>query len=544
MRTVPVLIALAVVLAIPFALRPSNKLLGKAEDMLVIVTPHNEAIRYEFAHAFADHYLLETGRTVAIDWRTPGGTSEIDRYLRSEFEAAFRNAWINVYKQPWSSEAARFADPKIDLSADPAQDDPAQAARRVFLASNVGIGIDLFFGGGSHDFGKQADAGRLVDCGVHERHPGWFGEGGMPESLGGEPFYDSQHRWYGTCLSAFGLCYNKDSLERIGWSEPLDEWADLGDPRLRGKIALADPTKSGSIAKAFEMLIQQQMHLRADRGEPETFAVEEGWADGLRLIQRMAGNARYFTDAASKIVVDVALGDAAAGMCIDFYGRQQSEAVTDASGRSRLQYITPQGGSSIGVDPIGLFRGAPNPEVAKAFIDFVLSPKGQRLWNQRPGTPGGPQKYALRRLPVMPHQYLRNPDAPEYRSDPEVNPFMAGAAMAYEPSWTQPLFGPIRFVVKAICLDPHDELRDAWRAIVENGMPEEALAVFHDVSRVSYAESRGAIKTTLNSRDKVLEVRLARELSEHFRAQYRKAQALALMAGLRHSVFSKHAHDR
>ncbi len=535
MRTIPVFIALAVVLAIPFLLRPSGNMFGKAEDTLVIVTPHNEAIRFEFSRAFAEHYRAQTGRTVFIDWRTPGGTSEIDRYLQSEFEAAFRNVWINNYGQPWNSETARFADPNVDVSGVAEADTPAQAARRAFLASSVGIGIDLFFGGGSYDFSKQARAGRLVDCGLHERHPGFFGGGeGIPQSLGGELFYDPQHRWYGTCLSAFGLCFNTNSLEKIGWSEPMDEWADLGNPRLRGELALADPTKSGSIAKAFEMLIQQQMHLQVKRGQTREAALEEGWAAGLRLIQRMAGNARYFTDSASKIVVDVALGDAAAGMCIDFYGRQQSEAVTNASGQSRLQYITPNGGSSIGVDPIGLLRGAPNPEVARAFIAFVLSPKGQRLWNQRPGTPGGPQKYALRRLPIMPELYNENVSSAEYRSDPHVNPYAAGAAMNYEPTWTQPLFGPIRFVVKVLCLDPHHELRDAWRAIVENGMPEHALAVFHDVTRVSYAESGGAIKAALSSRDKVAEVRLARELSEYFRAQYRKARELAIASGKSH----------
>ena len=41
-----------------------------------------------------------------------------------------------------------------------------QMARRAFLTSDViGIGIDLFFGGGSYDFAQQAAAGRLVDSG-------------------------------------------------------------------------------------------------------------------------------------------------------------------------------------------------------------------------------------------------------------------------------------------------------------------------------------------------------------------------------------------
>ena len=38
----------------------------------------------------------------------------------------------------------------------------AREARAAFLASDVGCGIDLFFGGGPYDFARQATAGRLV----------------------------------------------------------------------------------------------------------------------------------------------------------------------------------------------------------------------------------------------------------------------------------------------------------------------------------------------------------------------------------------------
>ena len=47
---------------------------------------------------------------------------------------------------------------------------PHWAARQAFLQGNIGIGIDLFFGGGQYDFNKQAKAGTLVPCGVRERH--------------------------------------------------------------------------------------------------------------------------------------------------------------------------------------------------------------------------------------------------------------------------------------------------------------------------------------------------------------------------------------
>src|SRR6188472_2170524 len=85
----------------------------KADDTLVILSPHNESIRQEFGEVFAAHWKKSTGRSIYIDWRTPGGTSEIRMVLDAGFKAA-------------------------------------EETRR------EGIDVDLFFGGGEPDFSNQA----------------------------------------------------------------------------------------------------------------------------------------------------------------------------------------------------------------------------------------------------------------------------------------------------------------------------------------------------------------------------------------------------
>ncbi|GAB4180308.1 MAG: hypothetical protein Fur0032_21220 [Terrimicrobiaceae bacterium] len=519
-RILVVLVAIALVVALPFALKPEEGLLAEADDSLVIITPHNEAIRYEFSRAFSRHYRNVTGRTVRIDWRMPGGTSEIARYLKGEFFAAFSNEWKKSGRE-WTAEVqGAFDNPKIELPSDASQDTTAQAARRAFLDSRTGIGIDLFFGGGAFDFSAQAAAGRLVDSGVLRRHPDWFLDDSIPKTVSGEPFWDPAGRWIGAVVSSFGICYNRDVLERLGFDRLPASWADLTDPVFFKEVALADPTKSGSAAKAFEMIIQQQMQERLAGGLPEAEAVARGWEDGLRIIQKAAANARYFTDAAGRVPVDVAQGDSAIGMCIDFYGRYQSEAVRVGDSPSRLQYFTPAGGSSVGVDPIGMLRGAPNPEVAKAFIDFVLSIEGQKLWNFRVGTPGGPVRYALRRLPVRKELYA--PEFREYRSDPDVFPYEEAKLFTYRPEWTGPLFKTISFAVRVMCLDPHDEQVAAWKALAEAGFPPEADAIFSDMKILSYEQAKSVIRPALSSADRIEEVRMAKELGGHFRDQYQK----------------------
>ena len=512
-----VILALVAVILIPVALRSRQFAHKAADETLVIVSPHNEAVRYEFARAFVEAHRKRTGRTVRIDWRSPGGTSEIARYLASSYLGAFQNEWENRLHQPWNSEVqAAFDNPKIA----PGDTNLAARARKAFLASKVGCGIDLFFGGGSFDYIQQASAGRLVACdliGDPKKFPQSLCR--FPQIVGGEPYWDPQGRWAGAVLAAFGICYNTDVLQRLGFPGVPQHWADLADPRLRGTVALADPTQSGSAAKAFEMLIQQQI-VEAG-GDPV-----EGWRRAMRIIRRIAANARYFSDAATRIVWDVESGDASAGMAIDFYGRFQSEAVRRPDGSSRLQYFTPLGGSSFGSDPIGMLRGAPSPELAREFIGFVLSPEGQKLWNWKVGTPGGPEKYALRRLPILPELY-----APEYaplRSDPDVDPFLwAKENPPYRPEWTAPLFKTIGFVVQTMAIDPHDELCEAWGALVEAGFPPQATALFDDVSAVDYAKTTADIKPALSSAQKIDQTRLAKRLCDQFREQYRQVTALA-----------------
>ena len=505
-----VVVALLAVILIPVAFRSRTRVSAKPDETLIILSPHNEAVRYEFERAFTAAHLQRTGRRVRIDWRTPGGTSEIARYLASAYLGAFQYEWESRLRQPWNAEVqAAFDNPKVA----PGDVTVAARARKAFLESKVSCGIDLFFGGGSFDFGQQAAAGRLVAFGKLDALKA------IPQTVGGEPYWDSQGRWAGAALSAFGICSNTDALQRIGFAGVPKRWSDLAEPRLSGAVALADPTQSGSAAKAFEMVIQQQI-VQAG-GDPA-----EGWKRGLRLIRRISANARYFSDSATRIVWDVESGDAATGMAIDFYGRFQSEAVRRSDGTSRLEYITPVGGSSFGSDPVGMLRGAPSRGLAREFITFVLSPQGQKLWNWEVGAPGGPRKYALRRLPILPELYA--PEFERFRSDPDVDPFLwARENPPYHPEWTAPLFRTIAFVIQTVAIDPHDELCEAWGALIEAGFPPQATALFDDVSAIDYAMATTVIKPALSSAQKIDQTRLGKKLCDQFRKQYRDAAALA-----------------
>ena len=543
-----VLTLLAVVLIAPFALRPSSDAGGLDAgdgERLVIITPHNESIQAEFSRAFALHMKTTEGRDVFVDWRQPGGTSEIAKFLKSEYTTRFENLWKKETGLPFTRNIREgFQDRKMgdaleqviqqgyvdDLTGlhERTEEELAAIARALFLRSSIGVGIDLFFGGGAYDFSRQASIGTLVakdDSGefgpgaLSAKRPGWFGDAIMPESVSGEPFRDEEFRWVGTVLSSFGIVYNEDVLERVGFERPLAQWDDLADPRFFGQIALADPTKSGSTTKAFEMLIQEQIQrLMAKGGLSEDEAVAAGWDTAMRMILKISANSRYFTDSAAKVPRDVALGDAAAGMCIDFYGRTFNEIYRSEDGGSHVQFVMPEGGTSIGADPIGLLRGAPSPDLAHKFIEFVLSPAGQKLWNYQVGATGGPQRYALRRPPIRRDFY--NEENRPFQTDPEVNPYEIAESFTYHPEWTGSLFASIRFVIKAACIDPHEEQQAAWDRVRHEKPGSPGRMAFDDISLISYDRVMERIAPALGKKNKVIEISLAREISSAFRKHY------------------------
>ena len=535
LRQTIIILALVATVALPFALRPKQVSTERADETLVLVTPHNEAIRHEYARGFREWYHAKTGKTVAIDWRVLGGTSEIARFLEGEYVASFQNIWTQKLGKPWSVEVqAGFQNPKLPADA------PAivKEARAAFLASEAACGIDLFFGGGTYDFDKQAKAGRIVDSGILKKHPEWFSDAVIPRSYAGEEYWDREGRWIGCVLSAYGVIFNRDSLKRLGIEREPQQWADLQDPRLMGEVALCDPTKSGSIAKAFENVVQQQMQRRLialtkenPQGEVkarEAKAVRDGWIAGLRLLQIVGANARYFTDTSQKPPIDVAAGNCAVGMCIDFYGRQQEEAVKRRGFSGRIGYSSPAGGSVSSVDPVALLRGAKNKEVAVAFIEYVLSMEGQKLWNFQAGAAGGPERFALRRLPVR-RDFYAHAEWAALRSDPEAQPFEQKEQLIYRNEWTGGIFREMAFVIRIMCQDTHGELTSAWRAI--NAAPPavraEALAVLADLSAVDYDRTGKEIRMALGSKNKVDEIKMANELGATFRKNYARAEAIA-----------------
>ncbi len=471
-KQIGIIAALLIVSLLPIAFKKSGHIKkNESHRTLTIITSHNETIRREFERAFAVWWRdAHRGELIHINWVTPGGGAEVRKVMDTKFEAFQKNKGEDGVEN---------------------------------------VGLDVFFGGGAYEFDQAKRNGYLVKIEAFETLRGIFipdasGDASIPQKAFGETFYDKDHQWVGVCLSSFGICYNKDVLKRLGFKE--DEhpttWDDLADPRFYKNIALADPTKSGSVTKAFEMILQQKMqeHIAANKVPNPAESKEqhrdrilnEGWRNGMMLIQKITANARYFSDSATKIPHDVANGDAAVGMCIDFYGRTYNSKYMKEDGTSRIEFIIPKKGSSLTVDPVAVFKNAAEPELAQAFVEFCLRAQGQILWNGDPKLAGKfkfvPHNSALRRLPVSKDYYT--PNFLMQFTDPEVMPYAREDILTYDSELTGPAFNALRVIIRVMAIDTHEELTEAWKAMIETGMPRDIMEHhFHSLSKVSYTKA-------------------------------------------------------
>jgi hypothetical protein len=405
--------------AAPVEASPAPASEGADPLKLVVITSHNEQIRYEFARGFSAWHQRLHGRPVRIDWRFMG-TGDMRRLLTSEYTAL--------------GAAGKF-------------DEPA--------------GYDVAFGGGDYEYDKKFKPGVKIPLGGGESRmlpitqpldldPAFVRQVFPSPMLADRKLHDPEGHWWGAVLSSFGIVFNRDALAIVGAPEPRT-WSDLADWKYRGWVALADPSKSSSINTIYEAIVQRY-----------------GWERGWWTLRRVCANARYFAESSTKVPTDVGAGEAAAGMAIDFYGKYQAQVV----GGGRVGFVAPADATVVNPDPIAVLHGLKGQrlEMARRFVVFVLSEEGQAIWCLSRGGPIGPDKYELMRPSVRPDMYARHSG----RLVDRMNPFEIAKPL---PPNTPSYFTVMPVVLHAMAIDLHHQLQDAWVEIHRTTDPAKRRAL-------------------------------------------------------------------
>lgn len=162
-------------------------------------------------------------------------------------------------------------------------------------------------------------------------------------------FIDKDNTYVGTKVISTGIIYNTDLVKTAP-----EGFADLAGEAFMDNVIMPSPLYSGAAAYNLGVM---------------TRTSELGWD-------------YYSSLKANKVTVDkgngsvqkaVVAGDKAAGIIVDYM------TVRAKADGAHVEFVYPKEGSPCVTEPIGILNTTKNPELAKAFLDFVISKEGQEL---------------------------------------------------------------------------------------------------------------------------------------------------------------------
>ena len=168
---------------------------------------------------------------------------------------------------------------------------------------------------------------------------------------------DLDGNWTGVYVGALGFCSNAELLAELGVEAP-NSWDDLLNPALEGNIAMADQRTSGTAVTAGGALV----------------ALNSGEEGAFDFLRELDSNIFQYTKSGSSPGRMAASGEVAVAVifshdCVQFAGETGVELIVSF----------PEEGTGFEIGQISLITAAKNPEAAKQFIEWALTPAAQEV---------------------------------------------------------------------------------------------------------------------------------------------------------------------
>ena len=153
-------------------------------------------------------------------------------------------------------------------------------------------------------------------------------------------------------ISSNTIMYNK---KLVPAADVPKKWADLLDPKWKGKIVNADPSKSSS---SYQSLVTRLLAFK-----------DKGWEFEEKLIQNLV-----IVPSSSTVYLQVGTGENALGLAFE-----QGAYIYAAGANATAGVVYPTDGTGVLFDVAALIKGAQHPNAAKAFLDFSVSAEFQKV---------------------------------------------------------------------------------------------------------------------------------------------------------------------
>ena len=250
---------------------------------------------------------------------------------------------------------------------------------------------------------------------------------GIPRRLSGYPVNDPDGFYSGFAAGGYGIMWNNEYLDKHNLPRPK-QWVDLTRPEYFGHIGLSAPSRSGTTHLTIEAILQLK-----------------GWEAGWALIKGIAANAKLITAKSTHVPKGVVDGEFGIGVVIDFFG------LAEQAKGAPVEFVYPKATVLVPAN-VGILKNAPEPELAKEFIEFLISPEGQKLLLV-------PQ---ISRLPIRPEIY--NDDLPGFYPRPYSSKEL-GAHVAFKVLLSKHRYNVVNSLFDAMITYRMDDLSAAMQSL-------------------------------------------------------------------------------
>jgi iron(III) transport system substrate-binding protein len=197
---------------------------------------------------------------------------------------------------------------------------------------------DIWFGGPTTIFDRG-----VQDSLLEPYRPLWADHVG-PSGIGPNDFYYPVYR------TPAVIAYNNRLV--VPGEAPTD-WNDMLAPRWRGKVLIRDPMASGTMRAIWGLIIQQGIRATGDT------------TAGMEWLRELDGQTGAYTLNPAILDERLARGEGLVTLW------DLPDILISQSKGLPFGYNFPSSGTVVIDDAIGLVRGAPHADAARAFIDFV-----------------------------------------------------------------------------------------------------------------------------------------------------------------------------
>lgn len=168
-------------------------------------------------------------------------------------------------------------------------------------------------------------------------------------------YRDKDNFWLSKGLTTVGFVVNNKVMKEKNLPMPKT-WADLTNPQYKGEIIMSNPAVSGT-------------NYAAIKGILDMMGEEKGWDYLKKLNENIAQYSKRGGDPMAKTKA----GEFAIGII------PVAESSFKQAKDNDLTVIWPEDGIPWVPEGIAIFKNSPQPEIAKAFIDFMLEPESMQM---------------------------------------------------------------------------------------------------------------------------------------------------------------------